>query len=429
MLFVVLAGCSSPESSPTYHRDIRPLLRSRCQACHSEGAIAPFALESFAQAKTHALASLDAMEARRMPPWHASDAHRNYRYDPTLAPEQLSAFEAWITAGMPEGDPAEPGPSLPSVQQTLSRVDIELSMAEPYVLSKAGDDYRCFVLDWPAESTAYVTGFNAQPDQRSVVHHIGVFLVSPDNPLGEAVFQKLEELEAQDPAPGYRCFGGPAGDSELPIPAQQLGQWVPGQGGGDFPAGTGIEVLAGSKVVFQLHYNMASAMPTSDRSSLQFRVDKSVERKAGFAPWLNAGWVFGGMPIAAGAPDVSYEHAGDPIAFFEEFVPGADLTAGFDIHGAMLHMHRLGKSAAVSLDRGDGAPELLLELPRYDFDWQRMYYFQDRLRFDAGQTLRVRCNYDNSKLNPAVGEVPKEVNWGEGTGDEMCVANLYVSEP
>jgi hypothetical protein len=432
---VLVLGCSSaepePVATPTYWQDVKPILDGRCIDCHRDESIAPFTLTSYAEARTASTLVARAVADRIMPPWGAVSGHQSYRFDPSLSDEQIATIERWADAGAPEGDPSHEGPALGRDVQTLSRVDLELTMPEAYEPTTEPDEYRCFLLDWPLAETAYVTGFNAVPGDATIDHHIAAFLIRPDNPLGPDVVTALEELDAEDAAPGYECFGGPAGDSGLVLPAQQLGQWVPGQGGGDYPAGSGIKVPAGSKVVLQMHYYTGGGT-SPDRTRLEMRIDDGVAVEAAFAPWLDIAWIAGGMEIPAGMDDVVHTHSDDPRPFFQSFVADTDVSNGFDVHAVMLHMHKLGVSGTVAIDRVDGSRAVLLEIGRYDFNWQRLYHLAQPVTFLPGDKLTVECRWDNSPENQpwveGVAPAPRNVNWGEGTGDEMCVANSYISD-
>ena len=140
-----------------------------------------------------------------------------------------------------------------------------------------------------------------------------------------------------------------------------------------------------------------------------------------FAPCLDAAWTFGSMVIPPNSTGVEHTASGDPLPFFGLLLGDAvDLSQGFDIHAAMLHMHTLGAAATVTHVRGEER-QVLLEVPRWDFDWQFTYAFSEPVAFAPGDTLDLSCTFDNPTA--------EAVGWGEGTGDEMCVANLFVSAP
>ncbi|MCB9796027.1 MAG: monooxygenase [Alphaproteobacteria bacterium] len=424
LIALVLAGCASP---PTWHADVKPIIDGRCAQCHTEGAIAPFALDNAAPLAELIAASTS---SRSMPPWGADSSVRGYLGDPSLTDEQIATIEAWAAAGAPEGDPEDAGEPLEPVTVELDRVDITLEMPEPYdPVGQPEDDYRCFALDWAEDEPVFVTGFNVVPGNNRIVHHVAAYLFSSDNMMGDQLFSALEEWEAAEEGPGYTCFGGPSGpDADLQVPVQQLAQWVPGMGGVMFPEGTGIRVEPGSKVVLQLHYWEPGDPQGEDATSIQFQVESDVERYGAFAPWLDPAWVGGGMRIPADDEDVRHDIQRDPRSFFSLFIDeNVDLRQGFDVYSVLFHMHTLGKSGELALVHEDGSEELILAIPDYDFNWQFVYRLEEPVRVNPEEELRLECRFDNSAANQAEGEAPVEVNWGEGTGEEMCVANLYIA--
>jgi Copper type II ascorbate-dependent monooxygenase, C-terminal domain len=97
------------------------------------------------------------------------------------------------------------GQQSPRVRETAPplRVDLELTMRQPYVPSeKLSDDYRCFVLDPGLTEDRFFTGFEVKPGNPEVVHHVILNAVPP-----EAISQ-IRELDGQDGQDGWSCFGG-----------------------------------------------------------------------------------------------------------------------------------------------------------------------------------------------------------------------------
>jgi len=433
----LMVGCGGKEtasddgaSDPTWHQDISPIVQGRCVSCHSDGAIAPFALSDYADAAPLADALAGSVEARTMPPWGAEAGHRAYLQDPSLTDAQVRLFRAWAEAGAPEGDASAAADPLPLVDSSSIRVDTVLRSDEPYTVQGDPDDYRCFVVDFPeSPESQWVTGFSADVDNAVVVHHVAAFLFRPDGVMGESVFDTLAAWEDLDDEPGYTCYGGPGGDSSTQVPAQQLGQWVPGMGDLAFPMGAGIEVPPGSKVVLQLHYFHPDGDTQVDQTGLGIELEDSVSLAGAFAPWLSGVWPTGGMEIPAGEAHVEHTTEGDPRTFFEFLVGGLDLSAGFDVHSALFHMHQLGVRGELEVTHADGSSEVVVVVDPWDFNWQRVYQLEESIAFRDGDSLRVTCIYDNSADNPNTGGSPVDVNWGEGTQDEMCVGNLFVTVP
>jgi hypothetical protein len=411
-------GHAAP-NRPTYFQDVKPILDSRCTGCHFAGGIAPFKLTGYLDAYRNRDAVAAAVQRRAMPPWHADSKLRRYLFDPTLTNEQIATIVRWAGRRGPRGDAARPGRALPSVAPRLSRVDVHIPMGSAYTPRRRGsnDDYRCFVLPWVPDRAQFVTGSNVQPGQRRQVHHIILYLATPSNA------STVEGWEREDARPGYDCYGGPSATGRQTFGFQFLAGWVPGSFGTDFARGTGIRVQPGSRLVLQVHYNLQSVKRAApDRSVVQLKTDETVQKRAVYAPLVDAGWVLSprSFRIPARKSRVPHSFAADPRELFR-LTSGMDLSNGFVIHSLLLHMHRLGRNGSVTLERASGRREVLLRVPRWDFNWQREYHLASAASFSPGDRLALRCEHANPTRQLKT--------WGENSSDEMCIAFLYVSEP
>ncbi len=419
---VLLAACGEAVAPPppaqpvTWHRDVAPLVQEKCGGCHVEGGIAPFSLQTYTEAFALREALKAAVKARIMPPWQADSQCTEYADDKSLSDEEISLLTRWVDEGGLEGDAAEaPARTPPSSQGGLPRVDLELAMPVEYSPTQSPDEYRCFVLDWPETELRYITGFVARPGRPSIVHHIIAFLIHPEN-VG-----MYQELDAADPGPGYTCFGGPGGSNER---AAWIGGWVPGREGTLFPQGTGIRVPPGSKVVLQLHYNLSSANAAPDRTSIALSLASSVEKVAIVQPWANPMWLRpGGMVIPAGQQDVRHRFSFDLSSALSYMTGGVfQNNQPVTVYGAALHMHTQGTWARMEIERRTGVNECMLHIPRWDFHWQGSYGFAQPKVVKPGERIAVECHWDNSLPNA------KDLEWGEGTGDEMCLGSFLMTQ-
>jgi hypothetical protein len=90
------------------------------------------------------------------------------------------------------------------------------------------------------------------------------------------------------------------------------------------------------------------------------------------------------------------------------------------VHAVNAHMHTRGKRVNLTLGRADGRRECMLDIPQWNFHWQRLYGFTSPKTLQPGETMSIECHWEND------GEAA--LNWGEGTGDEMCLAFAYVTQ-
>lgn len=403
------------DGNVTFYRDVLPIFGARCLGCHVEANIAPFSLLEYESAWMWRESVAIAVEEHSMPPWLPGPGCNTYTNDPSMTQAEIDVVLAWVDEDGPRGDAADAPMDLVPPPVELPRVDLEITAPVAYS-PKGSDDYRCFLLDWPHDEVTFVTGFRALPDNLSIVHHMIAYRISP------ADAATYEQLDADDPEPGYTCFGGPGGSVTDFSAGQWLGAWAPGGGASPYPEGTGLKVEPGSKVVLQIHYNTASGDGAPDQSGMQLMFAPTVEREAFMLLWANPDWLFGDMPIPAGSPDTVHTFEYDPTAVLDLLTDVVAPNTPFLLHSTSHHMHLLGTQSEHTIVRADGSETCLVQIPSWDFGWQTAFRFSEPVLFEPGDRLRLTCQWDNSAG-------ANEVNWGEGTGDEMCLGIFYASVP
>lgn len=466
----VLVARGGAASGPTYYRDVAPILDTKCASCHRLGGIAPFSLTTAAAAKAHAQGIVQMTKAGLMPPWmpgptSADLVGRDHR---RLTPSELSTLAAWAAGGAQTGNPADlKVKPVVSAGLTGPGTTMTLAPAKAYTPHAAGgaiDDYHCFVLDPKLKQDQYVTGALIQPQRTGIVHH--VILYEAAGSLATAARQK----NAQNGGKGWTCFGGPdlPLDSSGPGATDRLGQppwiaaWVPGHTSNNLPEGTGVLLHKGAVIVMQVHYNLiASAGP--DRSSAQLRLRPATTNLIPLQTKLIAAPVELPCPAGVGGKECSRTQAlQDEVTKYgieNAFIPTALLalcgktladyptTVGDGksittscarpvsspetIYGVAGHMHLRGRDVSVTVDPGTAKQQTLLDIPAWDFHWQDVYYLVHPVKVGPGDTIQVKCTFDNSKADqPVIGTkqlAPRYVVWGEGTTDEMCLGMLSVA--
>ena len=432
-LMTITTGCGESSDAdgagdevvqgPTYWQDVEPILAGKCVMCHQEGGVAPFTFDTYENVATMRDAISLSVKNKSMPPWLADNScGPQYVGDWTLSESQIETIAAWAANGAPEGDAEAPAQAVATADSwtEMSRVDLEVEMPVAYMPTAAPDDYRCFVVPWPETETTNVTGFVTEPGNQAIVHHVITYVVPP-NKVAAAL-----AIEEADEGPGYSCFG-PArfGQDYLPW----LSAWAPGGSGGDFPEGTGIKVEPGSALILQAHYNVVMSDPAPDKSKMIFQVERELPRIAALTPFTDYNWVSGGtMNIPAG--EIATHSVTFPFADWVHVYSGGMLrqNEAFTIHDVNFHMHQLGVSGSLEIIRASGEEECLLGINDWDFNWQLSYRFKDPIEFNPGDKLRLTCTWDNTAANQPTGEPPRDLNWGDGTYDEMCLGVMYLSQ-
>ena len=90
------------------------------------------------------------------------------------------------------------------------------------------------------------------------------------------------------------------------------------------------------------------------------------------------------------------------------------------------HMHRRGASMNVQATLPDGEVDQLVNVPKYDFNWQTTYVYREPLHLPARTKLESRATFDNSPNNKSNPDPSVTVHWGDQTTDEMHIAFLEL---
>ena len=384
------SGSVDFDDGVTWHKDVAPVIAQNCAGCHNPSGIS-FDLTDYEKTALFADALVGSTESEQMPPWPPNRDCRPLMHERTLTDAEKTILREWAERDTPEGDPATaPEPAEPEFD--LPDADLTLTLPEPYTPTGASDDYRCFVIDPGLTETARITGFQVNPDNSSIVHHV---LVYTD------LENKAAALDAEEDGPGYTCFGGP-GFNETAV----VGAWAPGSPGYRLPHNTAVSVDAGTSLVVQVHYSPAGDPGGSDQSSVSFDLADPDEdkRSAFFFPFVDTR-----LAIPPGAQD-----------HVEGFTTTLNYGIDLQFFGGGPHLHRLGTSISVHHRKQDEAEfDCLMDIPQWDFNYQEIYFLEEPVTLRDGDEISLRCVYDNSDANPhATGET---VHWGDATNDEMCL--------
>jgi len=213
-----------------------------------------------------------------------------------------------------------------------------------------------------------------------VVHHLLVFIkLPPDDPRAAA----------------YKGMGGGLNG--------YFAGMVPGQAAITFPEGTAKLLPKGATLIFQIHYT-ANGKEMEDRPRIGFKfADKTPEHEVQTRAASNKYFL-----IPPNEPNFAV------TASHMFFRPVRLLSVN-------PHSHVRGKAFKYELIYPDGHSDVLLNLQRYDFNWQIQHQFATPVDVPAGVRLKVTAWYDNSAANPANPNANVAVGFGEQTWEEMMI--------
>jgi hypothetical protein len=382
----------------TFTKDVAPIIQKNCQVCHRPGEVAPMAFMDYKDVRPWARSIREKVRTREMPPWFADPRHGAFSNDCRLTQAEIDTIVSWVDSGAKEGDVADlrPNPAYPE-GWSIGKPDVVITMPQEYSIPSEGViPYKYFAVPTNFSEDKYVQFAEIKRGNRKLVHHIIVDVSYPAP--GEA--PRSGEISPTE-------LGSRRGSADRPgDSAGRLVGWAPGEAPLILHDGQAKLVKKGSTLIFQVHYTTNGEAGT-DRSSIGLIFAKApVEKRV-----ITAGAASQGLAIPAGDPN--YETSAE-FAFKEDS----------HIDSLHPHMHFRGKDFTYTLVYPDGKREVLLAVPRWDFNWQLTYFLKQPLAAPKGSKLLCVAHYDNSTANKFNPDPTKLVRWGPQTWEEMMIGYL-----
>ena len=406
---------SKPEVS--YWQDVAPIVFNRCVKCHQEGGIGPFRLDRYEDAKIYAASAVSAVKAGTMPPYliKADGSCGTFDEPETLTAAEIATLEKWASIGAPEGDPVSlQVPPLPKLGEAeVFTTPAFLPEIQGGALAQF-DEYRCFVVGEPFDRDRFVTGYEVLPGNEDIIHHVIVFNVDPSRAgQGGTNAELMAALDAESPdREGWPCFGF-AGEG-IQVESSPV-NWAPGQGALEYPTGTGVRMRAGTQLVMQVHYNLfdPATRGRCDRTEVKIQLKDRVEREGFFL--LPDGFL---TTLFFGNP-AQLEPGKESVLFtWKSTLRELGIRGSYQLYGIAPHMHQRGRKYELRVGP-EGGDACAARIERWDFHWQRQYFYEEPIALDDDTPFTVTCDYDTSDR-----EMPVLPGWG--TQNEMCLAVMYL---
>ncbi len=365
----------------SYTKTIAPMIEDKCVACHEQGGIAPFAFDSYEKVKGFAPMMREAVRGDRMPPWDV-DAHvGEFKADKSLSSDQVKTLVHWIEAGAPRDEGVDPLAATKHIapEWPLGKPDLILDIPSYEIPASGVVDYQYPVVANTLTEPKWLKASTTRVDQRQAVHHVLSGFVT-------------EENKGKGMASWGSSVGGYTVGMESVVNPKGMGTWVPAGGG----------------FGFQLHYTpFGKPVTAKEQVGLYFYKDgEKPDLVMREAPLVN-------QFIKIPANDGNHKE----VAYFS-FPKDATLFT------AVVHAHYRGTYSKLEIRYPSGEQKTILNVPFYDFNWQRMYEFAKPIAIPAGSKVIATYVYDNSKRNPANPDPNKEIIWGDQSFEEMFYTSL-----
>ncbi len=365
----------------SYSETVAPIIEAKCVACHQEGGIAPFGFDGYEKVKTFAPMMREAIRTDRMPPWDPDPHVAKFKDDKSLSSAEIKTLINWIEAGAPRGEGADRLASVKHVapEWPLGKPDLVVDIPKYTIPATGYVDYQYPTVANPLKEGKWLRAATAKVSQRQGVHHI----LSGVIPEGSTT-------------KGMQAWGGAVGGytvgMESTVAPEKIGSWVP----------------AGGQFGYQMHYTpFGKEAVSAEQIGLYFYKD-------GEMPDL----IMREMPLVDQFIEIPANDGNHKeIAYF-------DFPKDAILHTAVVHAHYRGTYSKLELMTPDGKRETILNVPFYDFNWQRMYEFDKPIDVPAGSKLIATYIYDNSKRNPANPNPNEKIVWGDQSFEEMFYTSL-----
>lgn len=369
------AGCHlNIEPPPTRQAaDALAIIHAKCATCHHPQTAAPFSLLTYDDARAWQTTLREVITNRRMPPWGAEVG--TFSNDRRITDDERQRLLAWIDAGCPQGD----GVSPPEFDSEWSFTpDLVLEAPSFQVPATGTIEYQEFKLPALAHDT-WVSAIEMRGSR--AVHHVNA-LLEPAN---------------ADPAQRY-VFDGD----------DYLATMVAGNPGVRLPEGTAKLIPANWRIKLEIHYEPIGS-PVLDKTAIALKIVGKPNRRVVTKMLLKNDIVLPPRSMAMFQNDWRLDRDYTLMAIFP-------------------HMHLRGKSMRVTAILPNQPPEVLLDVPRYDYAWQDRYELARPRNLPAGTLIEVTACWDNTSVNPNNPDPGQTVRAGKLATDEMFQCSLDVYE-
>ena len=407
-ILILSSTIFAADQGVTFNKDVLPILQRDCQVCHRPGEIGPMPFVTYQGTRPWAKAIKVAVASKKMPPWFADPRYGHFTNERRLSDADIATLSAWANNGAPEGD-AKDKPAPVSFRDGWNiRPDLILKLPKPFQIPAKGTiEYTYITVSAPFKEDTWVVAGEIRPTDRAHVHHV----VANVRPKGSK-WMTQSQLDSEPYAPGptrNEDLIKAAGGNPAVLDNEFLVGYVPGMEAQRFDIDNSAKLIpAGSDIVFELHYT-TNGVASEDQTMVGLEL-ASAPPKRRF------------MSVAAAQTNLTIA-PGDPNAEAK-----ATLRFGQPVDFVYMqpHMHLRGKDMKIDARYPTGEKETLLDVPRYDFNWQIVYYEKTPLHFPQGTTLELTAHWDNSLNNKWNPDPTATIHWGDQSWQEMLAAPMAV---
>jgi hypothetical protein len=402
---------AADKSAPTFTKDIAPIFQEKCEACHRPDSIAPMSLVTFEEARPWARSIKTRVTARQMPPWHIdkSVGIQKFQNDRSLTDQQIELINAWVDAGAPKGDPKDmpapvqwPDDTIWNFEKAYGKPDLIIKSPLYTQKAMAQDAWYKPVVSTGLTEARWVRAIEIRPGTvkgRKITQHALARLQQTEPGQTEPTIGTSAAPQTDDPGPGLFM------------------EWAVGKQGEIMRPGSGKLMLAGSKIVFDIHYHAVGEDITDNVELGIYLYPKGEEPK--FRQTLSLfSAITGGNRNLDILPNSTYVGTNFTV-----------MRKAGRVENFQPHMHLRGKAMSMEAILPTGQTQMLSMVSDYSFNWHTNYVYADDTAplLPKGTVLKFTSWHDNTKANKNNPDPDQWVGWGDRTVDEMAHAWVNIT--
>jgi len=412
---LALAAPAAAAETPTFSKDVAPILQAKCQSCHQPNSIAPMSLMTYQEARPWARSIRERVSARQMPPWHIdkSVGIQSFKNDMSLSDAQIDTIVKWVEGGAPQGDPKDLPPAKPpvttnewqGVMNGYGPPDVTIKSSEYMMPAKHQDVWYRPASDIPITEPRWIRMVEMRPSNlkaRKTLHHsVAYQVLSPDNV--QAVNTGI--------APGPSSVNADDAVNRRPM----IMEWAIGKGYDRYRDDTGKLLMPGEKISWDLHIHaVGEEIPTGSELGIWFYPKGQEPKKRSYLV------AFTGIDRTK-----MLDIPPNSVARTEGFTVLKENTM---ITNFQPHFHLRGKAMEVEAILPDGNKQIISYVGNFNFNWMTNYIYADDAApvFPKGTVIHVAAYYDNTTANKNNPDPEQWVGYGDRTVDEMAHSWMNV---
>ncbi len=381
--------------SPTFTKDIAPILQRSCAGCHRPGEMAPMSLLTYEDVRPWARSIKTHTGTREMPPFHLdkSIGITSFKNDPSLSDQEIATIATWVDSGAPRGNPSDMPPPRQFADTSAWQFTPDIVVKFPaYKVPAAGPDlYGNLYADVPITKDRYIQAVQtraATPGSRKVVHHALTYAVDSDG----------MDVNGDD------SVGVDGGDF--------LVEYASGKNAEVYTNDSGVLLKAGKKAMVSYHlHSIGEATDAFIEVAMKLHPEGYTPKHIRWSKQLAQSTAEIDIPAGTVARIDGYVvmHKAARILSFQP------------------HMHIRGKRQCLELiypNGGSSAKTEMVSCTNFNYNWHLNYSYSDDAAplVPAGTILHVITWHDNSEANRANPDPKNWVGDGQRTIDEMGFA-------